>query len=192
MTKELSAPVIFFESQVDWRAWLNEHFQETGGVWVKMAKKSSGIPSMSHPEALSEALCFGWIDGQRLGFDDTYFLQKFTPRRKQSMWSKVNIDKVESLTRASQMMPSGLAEVEAAKQDGRWERAYDSQRTMTVPEDFQRALDASPKARETFEKLTKANTYAFLWRIQTAKSPKTRQARIEKFVSMLERGEAFH
>lgn len=184
-------PIETFKSQQEWHQWLNAH-QNQPGVWIKIAKKNSGIPSVTHAEALDEALCYGWIDGQRNGLDKQYFLQKFTPRRPKSMWSKVNIEKVAALTDSGRMQPAGLSAVEAAQQDGRWEAAYDSSSTMTVPLDFQEELNNNPVAREFYQTLNKTNTYAILWRIQTAKKSTTRKTRIDKFIAMLNNGEKLH
>ena len=143
-------PIVPFSSQDDWRAWLDEHHADSPGVWIKMAKKASGIASVTHAEALDHALCYGWIDGQRNSFDDTWFLQRFTPRRPKSKWSQINRDKVADLTERGLMRPAGLREVERAKADGRWEAAYPSQRNLTVPDDLRAALDANGAAREAF------------------------------------------
>jgi uncharacterized protein YdeI (YjbR/CyaY-like superfamily) len=175
-----------------WEQWLAEHHTRTAGVWIKMAKKASGIASVTHDEALDVALCYGWIDGQRNSLDDSYFLQKFTPRRPKSLWSKRNIDKIAALTAAGRMQPSGLAEVEAAKADGRWEAAYDSPKNMVVPEDFLQALAADEPARAFFDTLNQANRFAIAWRLQTAKKPETRRRRFEALLAMLARGEKLH
>jgi uncharacterized protein YdeI (YjbR/CyaY-like superfamily) len=188
--KEL--PVLLFASQEDWRAWLEGNYNQPEGVWIKHAKKSSNKESVSYQEALEEALCYGWIDGQKQAYDSDYYLQKFTPRGPKSVWSKINVAKAESLIKIGKMQPSGLASINDAKQDGRWDAAYDSPSAGKVPADFQAALDKSPKAKHFFETLNKANVYAFCWRIQTAKKPETRKARIEKFIDMLNRGEKLH
>jgi uncharacterized protein YdeI (YjbR/CyaY-like superfamily) len=190
MFKDL--PVKLFTTQADWRAWLEANHAQVLGVWLKHAKKASGKTSVSYAEAVEEALCYGWIDSQKLAYDNDYFLQKFTPRGPKSVWSKTNVAKVEALIKAGKMQPAGLAVIDLAKQDGRWQAAYDSSSTSTVPEDFLAALDKNPHAKQFFESLNKANVYAFCWRIQTAKKPETRQARIEKFIDMLNRGEKFH
>jgi uncharacterized protein YdeI (YjbR/CyaY-like superfamily) len=157
-----------------------------------MAKKASGIASVTHDEALDVALCYGWIDGQRKTQDDTYFLQKFTPRRPKSLWSKRNIEKIAALTAAGKMQPSGLAEVAAAQGDGRWDAAYDSPKNMIVPEDFLKALAENPQAQIFFNTLNQANTYAIAWRLQTAKKPETRQRRFDALLAMLAKGEKLH
>jgi uncharacterized protein YdeI (YjbR/CyaY-like superfamily) len=168
------------------------HCADTDGVWMKMARKSSGIPSIMRDEALDIALCYGWIDGQAKSIDDTYYLQKYTPRRPRSLWSKVNVEKVAALTAAGRMKPSGLAEVEAAQQDGRWQAAYSSPKTMVIPDDLLEALRDKPEVLAFFNGLNKTNTYAIVWRLETAKKPETRQRRLEAMVAMLERGEKLH
>ena len=157
-----------------------------------MAKKASGLASVDHPGALDVALCFGWIDGQRKKFDDTHFLQKFTPRRPRSKWSKINREKVENLIEQGRMREAGLAQIEAAKADGRWDAAYDSPSNATVPDDLQAALDANPEAKAFFETLTSNNRFAILYRIQDAKRPETRQRRIDKFIEMLNNKETVY
>ena len=188
--KEL--PVLLFSTQKDWRSWLEENHSGSKGLWLKFAKKASGITSLNYTEALDEALCYGWIDSQVQKYDSDYYLQKFTPRGPKSVWSKINVAKVEALVDSGKMQPAGLAAVELAKQDGRWDAAYDSPSASKVPEDFQAALDESPKAKQFFETLNKANVYAFCWQVQTAKKPEIRKARIEKFIDMLSRGEKLH
>lgn len=185
-------PVWLFVSQKDWHDWLQDNHNQSQGVWLKHAKKSSGKKSVRYQEALDEALCFGWIDSQKQAYDTDYFLQKFTPRGPKSVWSKVNVAKVENLIKTGKMQPVGLAAVDLAKRDGRWQAAYDSPSSSSIPEDFQAALDKNPKAKQFFATLNKANVYAFCWRIQTAKKPETRQARIAKFIDMLNRGETLH
>jgi len=185
-------PVLFFEDMPAWNQWLNVHHAEPSGVWLKFAKKASGITSLTYQPALEVALCYGWIDGQTKSLDETYYLQKFTPRRPKSIWSKRNVGIAERLIAEGLMQPSGRAAIDAAKADGRWDQAYDSASNMAIPEDFQAALNAHPKAKEFYETLNKTNAYAILWRIQTAKKPETRTARIEKLIVMLERGEKLH
>jgi uncharacterized protein YdeI (YjbR/CyaY-like superfamily) len=184
-------PIILFESQLQFAHWLAEHQNQSTGLWLKLAKKGADVPSVTYDEAVETALCYGWIDGQKKGFDEKFWLQKFTPRRSKSIWSKINREKAERLIASGEMQPAGLAAVELAKQDGRWEAAYDSQRTITVPEDFQAELDKNPKAKAFFESLTSAKRYSFLFRIQTAKKLQTREMRIHQFVEMLQRGETF-
>ena len=185
-------PVLLFTSQPDWHGWLEENHNKHQGLWLKHAKKSSGKQSISYGEALEEALCYGWIDSQKQAYDTNYYLQKFTPRGPKSVWSKINVTKAESLIKLGKMQPVGLAAINLAKDDGRWSAAYDSPSASEVPEDFQAALDENPQAKQFFETLNKANVYAFCWRIQTAKKPETRKARIEKFIEMLNRGEKLH
>lgn len=177
--------IILFATQQDWEAWLNEHHTDTRGIWLKIAKKESGILSLSYAEALESALCYGWIDGQKASFDEKYWLQKFTPRGPKSMWSQVNCDKATALLASSRMQPAGIRQVELAKADGRWEAAYQSQSKITIPGDFQRELDTNQKAKEFFTTLNSVNRYAILFRIQAAKKPETRSARIKKFIEML-------
>src|SRR3954466_8774853 len=185
-------PVSLFKTQVDWRVWLEANHQQQQGLWLKHAKKSSGKKSVSYEEALQEALCYGWIYNQKQAYDDDYYLQKFTPRGPKSVWSKINVAKVKMLIRAGKMQPAGLAAIDSAKQDGRWDAAYDSASANKIPDDFLAELEKNPKAKEFFGTLNKANVYAFSWRIQTAKKPETRNARIEKFIQMLNRGEKLH
>jgi uncharacterized protein YdeI (YjbR/CyaY-like superfamily) len=185
-------PIIAFETQHDWHAWLDEHQAEPSGVWLKIAKKAAGIPTVTYADALESALCYGWIDGQKRAFDDRYFLQRFTPRRANSIWSRVNRDKAMALIAEGRMQPAGLQQVELAKGDGRWEAAYQSQRTMTIPDDLQRALDENPQAKEFFGTLNSSNRYAILWRVETAKKPETRAARIATYIEMLTKGEKIH
>jgi len=185
-------PIRLFESQAAWEAWLEEHHASANGVWVRIAKANSSIPCVSRADALDSALCFGWIDGQARSFDEDTYLQKFTPRTKRSIWSKRNREHVDRLIAAGRMRPAGLAAIEAAKADGRWDRAYDSPATATVPADLQAALDAVPEAKAFFATLNSQNRYAILHRIQTAVKPETRARRIEKFVDMLRRGEKIY
>ena len=178
-----------FAGPDEFRAWLLEHHDSSAGIWLKLAKKGSGLTSITYDEAVEVALTFGWIDGQARPGDDTYYLQGFTRRRPQSPWSRRNRDRVEALIAAGAMEPSGLAEVERARADGRWDRAYESPRTATPPDDLLEALAARPAARDFFETLNSTNRYAILYRIQDAKRPETRARRIATFVDMLERGE---
>lgn len=184
-------PIIAFETAADFAAWIEAHIAD-GGLWLKIAKKASGVTTVDYAQALDVALCYGWIDGQKQSYDGTYFLQRFTPRRPKSVWSKVNVEKVAALIKEGKMLPEGLAAVEAAKADGRWEAAYDSARTMGIAEDFAAALEANPKAKAFWATLNKTNTYAFNYRIQSAKKPETRAARIEKFIAMLNEGRSIY
>jgi uncharacterized protein YdeI (YjbR/CyaY-like superfamily) len=182
-------PQLAFPSRADWAAWLEKHHGEQDGVWLKFAKKGSGIETVTYAEAVEVALCYGWIDGQVRGLDERYYLQRFTPRRARSSWSKVNTEKALALIERGEMKPPGLKEIERAKADGRWDRAYDPPSKVTVPEDLLDALDAQPKAADLFAKLDSTNRYAILYSIQNAKRAETRARRIAKFVDMLARGE---
>ncbi len=182
-------PIVFFEDQKAWRVWLDAEHVTSPGVWLKIAKFKSGTASVTYMEALDVALCYGWIDGQKLPFDDVAWLQKFTPRRPKSPWSRINTRKAEALIAQKLMKPAGLREIERAKADGRWESAYDSHREITVPEDLQAALNANPKAKAFFATLTGTKRFGILYRVHTAKRPETRSKRIEDLVRMLERNE---
>jgi uncharacterized protein YdeI (YjbR/CyaY-like superfamily) len=190
--KTTELPVLPFESKKKWADWLAKQYEKSAGVWLKLAKKDAGIPSVTYEEALDVALCYGWIDGQKKGLDDQYWLQKFTPRGPKSIWSKINTEKAERLIASGEMKPAGRRAVEAAKQDGRWQEAYSSQKNISVPEDFQAALNRNKKARSFFAVLNGANRYAILFRITTAKKAETRARRIQQFVQMLERGEKLY
>jgi uncharacterized protein YdeI (YjbR/CyaY-like superfamily) len=185
-------PSCAFASAAEWEAWLREHHASVAGVWIRFARKGSGIASVTYMEALQEALRFGWIDGQARGVDDSWYEQRFTPRRPRSIWSKRNRGFAEALIEAGRMEPAGLREVERAKADGRWDAAYDAPSTASVPDDLRAALDAAPEAAAFFATLSSQNRYAILHRIQTAKKPETRARRIERFVAMLERGETLY
>lgn len=184
-------PTLPFASQSEWADWLAKNHDKSAGVWMKLAKKDSGITSITITEALDGALCYGWIDGQRLSFDEKYYLQKYTPRRLKSIWSKINVQKVERLIKSGQMKPAGLKAIEAAKADGRWVNAYDGQKNMAVPEDLQKALNKNKKAKAVFESLKSSERYSFLFRIHNAKKAETRERRIKQFVEMLEKNEKF-
>ena len=177
-----------FPSATAWEAWLAEQDMTSRGVWLKIAKKGSGVETVSYSDALDVALCYGWIDGQKAAFDDVHWLQRFTPRRPRSKWSKLNVDRVAALERAGRMRPAGVREVERAKADGRWAAAYDGQARAEVPDDLRRALAANPAARDFFATLTGARRYAILYRIQDAKRPETRARRIATFVARLAEG----
>jgi uncharacterized protein YdeI (YjbR/CyaY-like superfamily) len=179
-------PVKPFPSQREWEAWLEANHETSTGIWLKIAKKASGIETVTHPEALESALCYGWIDGQRRSLDEKFFLQKFTPRGPRSTWSRVNREKANELVARDRMQAAGLREVERAKADGRWEAAYEPQSTATVPDDLQRELDANPRAEAFFSSLDSRNRYAILYRLQNAKKPETRARRLAQFVAMLE------
>ena len=185
-------PQLVFANGAAWEAWLERHHATAEGVAIRMAKKDSRIASIAYPEVLDIALCFGWIDGRRSALDERWYLQQFSPRRARSRWSRINRDKAEALIAAGRMRPAGMDEVERARADGRWEAAYDGQRTMTVPQDLQSELDARPKAAEFFAGLSSQNRYAFLYRLHDAKRPETRARRLATFVAMLEAGETLH
>jgi len=185
-------PILLFESPAAWEEWLAANHESSAGVWLRHAKKASALQSVSYAEALDVALCYGWIDSQKKTYDDDSWVQKWSPRGRRSIWSKVNRDKVAALVAAGRMQPAGERAVEQARQDGRWEAAYDSQRNASVPEDFQAALDANPAASAFFATLKSANRYAILFRIQTAKKPETRAKRIAQFVEMLANHETLH
>lgn len=185
-------PVLSFETQHDWEAWLNERHADTPGLWLKIAKKEAGVQSVSYAEALESALCYGWIDGQKAALDGQHWLQKFTPRRSKSAWSRVNCAKAAALLAAGRMQPAGLRQIELAKADGRWDAAYESQSAIAVPPDFERELARHPEAQAFFRTLESRNRYAILLRIHTAKKPATRSARIQKFIDMLSRHEKIY
>src|ERR1700733_2662200 len=180
-------PIIAFANAAQFRQWLTRHHADHPGIWLKIAKKASGIPTVTYAEALDEALCFGWIDGQKKSFDETAFLQKFTRRGQRSVWSKINVGHVARLEKEGRMKPDGLAAVEAAKADGRWEAAYHSFSTAEMPEDFLAALAQEPDAIAFFETLNRTQRYGFFFRITTAKKTETRSRRIANFVAMLKR-----
>jgi uncharacterized protein YdeI (YjbR/CyaY-like superfamily) len=185
-------PTLPFVTKNKWAEWLARQHDQSAGVWLKLAKKDSGIASVTYDEALEAALCYGWIDGQKKGFDDKYWLQKFTPRGPKSIWSKINTVKAEKLIASGEMKPAGLKAIELAKQDGRWEAAYESQKNISVPEDFESELNQNKKAKAFFATLNSVNRYAILFRIQTAKKAEARVRRIQQFVEMLERGEKLY
>ena len=185
-------PVIAFKSQQAWNDWLVSHGANSGGLWLKLAKKSSGLTSVSKPEAVDTALCHGWIDGQLDSFDDKYWLVHFTPRQLGSKWSEKNRTRALQLIELGHMRPVGMKEIERAQKDGRWKAAYAPQSTAQVPDDLRAALAKNNKARSFFETLDRVNRYAILYRIHTAKKPETRMARIEKFVAMLAAEETIH
>lgn len=178
-------PTLTFDTQANFRSWLNKNHSKEPGLWVKYAKKASGIKTIAYQEAVEEALCYGWIDGKVRTVDENYYVQRFTPRRKRSNWSRINRDKAEKLIASGRMKPAGLAEVERAKTDGRWEAAYESSSTMTAPDDFINALAKSATAQKFWESLNNSNRYAILYQIHDAKKPETRARRIAKFVDML-------
>ena len=185
-------PVMSFASQDDWETWLAGQHQTSSGLWLKIAKKDAGPRTVSYQEALVVALCFGWIDGQKRAFDEVHWLQRFTPRKAKSKWSRINRDQAGALIEAGQMRPAGLREVELARADGRWAAAYQSQSTAAVPEDLARALAGNDAARTFFEDLDRANRYAILYRLADAKRPETRARRLATFMAMLSEGKKIH
>lgn len=185
-------PIMSFETPAQWEAWLDEHHSSSAGVWMKFAKKYSGLTTITYKEALDLALCYGWIDSQLSSFDEKAYLQRFTPRGAKSVWSKKNTEHVERLIREGRMQPAGLMHIESAKMDGRWDVAYPSPKNVTMPDDFKEALAKNAKAAAFYQTLNKANTYGILTRIQFAKRADTRAKRIQEFIEMLERGEKLH
>ena len=185
-------PILQLASQEEWEAWLDAEHGTSDGVWLKFAKKGSGVETVVYAEALEVALCYGWIDSQVARLDERFYLQKFTPRRARSKWSRINRDKIEELTRQGRLKPAGLEQVELAKADGRWDAAYASPANVAIPDDLQAALDASPQAAEFWERLNKSNRFAIVFQLEDAKKPETRTRRLEKFVGMLERGEKLY
>ncbi len=186
------APILLFPDQEAWTAWLDKNHQKSPGLWLRLAKKGAGAQSVSYVEALDVALCYGWIDGQKKGESESTWLQKFVPRARKSIWSKINRQKALALMKTGLMRPAGLEQIERAKKDGRWDAAYDSPAGATVPSDFQAALDCNPRAKAFFAALDRANRYAILFRIQTAKKSETRVKRMQQFVKMLEKHEKIH
>lgn len=184
--------VIEFKTQKDWEKWLGQNYERQEGIFIRMFKKASKIESIDWHQALEVALCYGWIDGIRKSYDEVSFIQKYTPRRPRSTWSKVNTEHVARLIKEGRMKPQGLIEVEKAKKDGRWDRAYDSQKNTQVPEDFLKELDKHPKAKEFFSTLNKSNKFAVMFQLQTAKKEDTRLKRIKKFIDMLNRSEKLY
>jgi len=183
---------ISFSKASDFNKWLEKNHARSKGIWLRIFKKGSGKKSVDHASALDEALCYGLIDGQADKYDDESWLQKFTPRRSKSGWSKNNTLHAERLIKAGKMKPAGLKEVEEAKKDGRWQKAYEPQHSATLPHDFKMALDKNKKAKVFYETLNKANVYAIIYRLHSAKKPETREKRFKKFMEMLEKGEKFH
>jgi uncharacterized protein YdeI (YjbR/CyaY-like superfamily) len=184
--------IFLFAGPAEFEDWLEDNGGTSPGLWLKIAKKGAPEPSVTYAEALDLALCFGWIDSQKRGHDEIHFLQRFTPRRPRGRWSKINREKVEALAASGALRPPGAAEVDAAKEDGRWEAAYEGQRTAQIPDDLQVALDGNPAAAAFFAELDGANRYAITYRLAEAKKPETRERRLHKFMAMLERGEKIH
>jgi len=189
--KSADTPTLFKNARA-FELWLKQHHATSPGIWLQIAKRGAEEASVSYPEAVEIALCWGWIDSQKQGLDAHHFLQRFTPRRARSVWSKINVDKVAALTQQGRMQAPGLAQVAAAQADGRWAQAYDGARTSVVPDDLMAALDAAPAAKAFFARINAANRYAILWRIQTAVNAPTRAKRIAQLVEMLARGETVH
>ena len=184
--------VLSFETPDALKIWLEKNYHDSSGIWIKFFKKNSGVLSVNYAQALDEALCFGWIDGQLKTFDTQSYIQKFTPRRARSMWSKRNIEHIKRLEMEGKMRPSGIKEVVDAKGDGRWDRSYDSPSNMTIPKDLMNELSKDSKTAEFFNTLSKANKYAIAWRLQTAKKPETREKRMKSIIEMLSQGKKFH
>ena len=191
-SSSVNDPIRLFATSGGWTTWLERNHRKSSGVWLRLAKKGSGLRSVTYSEALEVALCYGWIDGQKRGESDQAWLQRFLPRSGRSIWSKINREKALALVSGKRMKPAGQEAIDAAKKNGTWDAAYDSPKSAKVPEDFQAALDASPRAHEFFQSLDGANRYAVLFRIQTVKKAETRARKIREFVEMLERREKIH
>ena len=188
----MSEETFFFKDRKEFEKWLSENFGKSPGVWVRMYKKNSGVEAIKGPEMLDVLLCYGWITGQARKGNEDYALWRVCPRRKKSIWSKINIGHAERLIREGRMKPSGMKEIEEAKTDGRWERAYSSQKNAALPEDFLKEIEKNKKAKEFLKTLNKPNTYAIIFRIENAKTPEKRKEKIRQMIEMLERGEKFH
>jgi uncharacterized protein YdeI (YjbR/CyaY-like superfamily) len=184
--------IIAFTTSALWRQWLNENHNKIDGVWLQIFKKASNTPTVSYAEALDEALCYGWIDSQKKSYDEESFLQKFTPRRAKSMWSKRNIEHIQRLTEQGRIMSAGILEVKRAKEDGRWAAAYDTPSEMVIPDEFLAELKKHPVAENFFTTLNKTNTYAIAWRLQTAKTEETRKRRQDKIIALLNAEQKLH
>lgn len=187
-----SSVILTFDRSSEWEDWLAKYGEISDGVWLRFGKKNSGLHTLSYAEAVDIALCFGWIDSLVHKHDNVSYIQKFTPRRKRSIWSKINREKVERLIKTGKMRPTGLTQVEAAKVDGRWDAAYDSPATSTVSDEFMVELAKNKKAKEFFATLNKSNLYAIAWRLQTAKKPETKANRTKAIIAMLAKGEMLH
>lgn len=185
-------PIIAFESPHEWEAWLSKNHNISQGIWLRLFKKASQQKSITYAEALDGALCYGWIDGQKKSYDAESWIQKFTPRRKRSVWSKRNTEHISRLMKYGKMKPAGLQAVAAAKADGRWENAYDASSNATLPEDFLKELNKDKKAKAFYETLNRTNTYAIIYRLQSAKKPETRARRMKEFLAMLAKGEKLY
>jgi uncharacterized protein YdeI (YjbR/CyaY-like superfamily) len=192
MTGSAPGAIRGFKTRRDFAAWLEKNHKDSPALWVRIGKKGSEIKSITYAEGVDVALCYGWIDAQKLPESETAWLQRFMPRRPRSIWSKINREKALALIANGQMTEAGLVEIERAKKDGRWKAAYDSPSAARVPPDFERELERHPKAKAFFKTLSRTNSYAITWRIQTAKKPETRERRIRTFIEMLEKGETLH
>lgn len=192
MNKQSESPTLFFATPNDFQHWLHQYNTAVKSIWLKFAKKSSGIPSITPAEALEIALCYGWIDGQRKTFDEQFYINKYTPRRKGSLWSKRNCKIAIQLIKEKRMTSHGLREINAAKEDGRWQNAYDSSKNIQLPPDFLERLKKSKKAYTFFTTLNKTNTFAIAFRLQTARKPETREKRLQKIIEMMKAGQKFH
>ncbi len=192
MAQQSTLPILEFKTYEAFETWLIQHHEDSKGFWLKIFKKASGEVSITYAEALEVALCYGWIDGQKQSFDEKAWLQRFTPRREKSIWSKVNVGHVERLIKEGRMMPAGLKAVEKAKANGSWEKAYDSQRNMTIPEDFLNELSKHKEAEAFFKTLNKTNLFSIGFQLQSAKKQETKERRMKKIIEMLKKGEKFH
>jgi uncharacterized protein YdeI (YjbR/CyaY-like superfamily) len=192
MATKQDLPIVDFSDRDAWQRWLDNNHDSSPGIWLKISKRGSAGPTVNYAEALEEAIRYGWIDGQKAGFDDSHWLQRFTPRGPRSKWSQVNRKKALELIADGRMMPAALAQVEAAQRDGRFDDAYEPQSKATIPADFQHALDDNPDAGEFFATLKGANRYAFLYRLHHVKTPDARAKRIARYIEMLREGKTFH
>lgn len=192
LTNAMSAPTFTFTNQAEWESWLEINGSVASGAWLRLAKRTANHQTVSYAEALESALCYGWIDGQKQGESEHYWRQRFTPRTARSIWSKINKAKAEALISAGRMQPAGMSEIDRAKQDGRWERAYSSASKSTIPDDLRKALNANKKAKAFFAALDSKNRYAVLFRIQNVKKEETRVKKIAQFIEMLTNGEKIH
>jgi len=192
MAKQLSLPAKTFASSKSWQTWLARNYEKSTGVWLMLAKKNAEKPTVTYAEALDVALCYGWIDGQKNSYDEQYWLQKFGPRKAKSIWSKKNIEHTQRLIKEGKMQPTGLKAIDVAKANGSWEKAYDAQSTMIIPEDFLKALRGNKKANAFFKTLNRTNLFSIAFRLQTAKKEETKQKRIITIIEMLEKEEKFH
>ena len=192
MSAETDLGIVAFSSAKQWTQWLAKNHARSNGIWLRLFKRTAAVPTVPYDEALDEAICYGWIDGQLKGYDEESWLRKFTPRRPKSVWSKRNRAHAERLIKTGRMRAAGFKEIEAAKQNGRWKSAYDPASTMVVPDDFLRELAKNKRAKAFFNTLNRANVYAIAWRLQTAKTPETRQKRLITILAMLAKGQKFH